>query len=185
MLDGTPGKAVPLFDTAVRLRPSDMTYRRKLVQALVAARNPAAAAPHCDVPWRSGAMGAEDCMRCGNALRAAGQPDRAAQIFQQALGLYRKAWEGHPADLQANLDLGRALAELGDADQALQYFRRAAETQPTSPRALFYMGGLLVQMGRATEAEPALRKALELGPSNREKQQILEWLRQIDAASPH
>ena len=185
MLDGTPGKAVPLFDTAVRLRPSDMTYRRKLVQALVAARNPAAAATHCDVLARSGAMRAEDCMRCGNALRAAGQPDRAAQVFQQALGLYRKAWEGHPTDLQANLDLGRALAELGDADQALQYFRRAAETQPTSPRALFYMGGLLVQMGRANEAEPALRKALELGPSNREKQQILEWLRQIDAASPH
>jgi Flp pilus assembly protein TadD len=74
------------------------------------------------------------------------------------------------------------LAELGDPDQALQYFRRAAEAQPTSSRALFYLGGLLVQMGRSSEAERVLRKALELGPSNREKQQILAWLQEIQAA---
>jgi tetratricopeptide (TPR) repeat protein len=93
----------------------------------------------------------------GNALRAAGQLERAAQSHGRALAL-------DPHYAEAHNDLGSVQQDLGRLDAAMASFRRAVEIKPGFALAHANLGNVLMLQNRRDEAEASCRRALAIAP---------------------
>jgi tetratricopeptide (TPR) repeat protein len=100
---------------------------------------------------------AESHGNLGNALRAAGQ-------FEKAIMSQRRAVALEPAAAEAHNNLGSALQDLGRIDEALEQFRRAVALKPGFALAHSNLANALGLQGRIAEAETSCRRALELKP---------------------
>jgi len=123
----------------------------------------------------------------GQALRAAGQAEDAAQAYTRAIRLdglnelarlgvaELKLASGRPADalidfelalrhrpalVAAHLGRGNALAVMSRFEAALASYQRALELHPRLPEAEFAAGFALSRLGRLKEAETRYRRAL-------------------------
>jgi tetratricopeptide (TPR) repeat protein len=94
----------------------------------------------------------------GNALRGAGQ-------FEKALVSHRRAVALQPAAADAQNNLGTALQDLGRLDEALEHYRRAVALQPDFALAHSNLANVLGVQGRVDDAEAGCRRALELDPA--------------------
>jgi predicted O-linked N-acetylglucosamine transferase (SPINDLY family) len=77
---------------------------------------------------------------------------------------YRHALRIQPDYLEAELNLGNALASLGRFEDAVAHFRRVLASNPTSVEALNNLGNALREQGKLDEAVGPFREALELQP---------------------
>ena len=93
----------------------------------------------------------------GVALRGAGQPDRAAAHFGQAVAL-------KPDYAEAHTNLGAALQDLGRLDDAAVCSRRAVELTPQAPMAHYAFGAVLQQQEKLEEARACYEQAIRLKP---------------------
>ena len=84
--------------------------------------------------------------------------------LRSAIGLYRAALAAWPELTHAWIDLGRALAIQGQAEEALRDLGRALELNPESGSAHRWAAQIFQLIGRPDEAIPHAREALRLGP---------------------
>lgn len=123
----------------------------------------------------------------GQALRAAGQVDRAESAYAGAIRLdgmnelarlglgelkmsagrpeeaiieFELALRSRPALVAAHLGLGNALAVMGRFEEALQRYGQALALRSRLPEAEFAAGFVLARLGRLKEAETRYRRAL-------------------------
>jgi len=114
--------ALPHFQAAVQLRPSDPIANNALGAAFLASGNPSAAmAPLIAVQNKSDYFFAH--YNLGNAYAAQGQFEEAIVQFAEAVRL-------HPNDSMAEANLGAALAESGQLLDAQTHLERALKLDP-------------------------------------------------------
>jgi len=93
----------------------------------------------------------------GNALRAAGQLERAVESQRRALGI-------KPDYAEAHNDLGSAQQDLGRLDEALGSFRRAIAIRSDFALAHCNLAHGLMLQNRPLDAEVSCRRALQIDP---------------------
>jgi len=91
--------------------------------------------------------------------------DSNTDSLEQAAQAYRKAVEAAPEWVEARINLGTAMYQLGRMDDAYEQFSVAVEFEPTNALAEFNLGCVLEHLGRTPEAIAHLCKAVELLPS--------------------
>src|SRR5262245_25192831 len=98
------------------------------------------------------------------ALIAQGNQAEDAGRLQEASALYREALRAAPDYAKAHLNLGIALAALGDAAGAAACYEKALSLDAADPYAAYNFGRLRYEHGAADEAERLLRQALRHKP---------------------
>ena len=93
----------------------------------------------------------------GNALRAAGRYEEAAQSHRRALAV-------SPDQAEAHNNLGSVLLELGRLEEAATCFREAVAIKPDFALAHANLGNVLALQARSDESDASCRRALELDP---------------------
>ena len=93
----------------------------------------------------------------GNALKALGELDGAAQSYRAALAL-------KPDYAEALVNLGNVLQAQGKLDEAVENYRRALQINPGLADALVNLGNALRAQGRLEETAESYRRALALRP---------------------
>jgi TolB-like protein/tetratricopeptide (TPR) repeat protein/DNA-binding winged helix-turn-helix (wHTH) protein len=86
--------------------------------------------------------------------------------FESAATDYANLIERNPADADAHIGLGDALAGMGRGDEAEASYRRAVAAEPAYWGAHSALATYLFHHGRINEAAIALRKVTELVPSS-------------------
>jgi Flp pilus assembly protein TadD len=84
--------------------------------------------------------------------------------LDQAIAEFRKSLEIEPANSEALLDLGMALAIKGEVAEAVAQFRRAVELKPDYAEAHYNLGAAMTVMGQTAQAAAEYQKALEFKP---------------------
>jgi Flp pilus assembly protein TadD len=113
-----------------------------------------------------GAQDAEELLRQGQRLFAAGQQDAAIAAFLRAVELrpdYAVAWKS----------LGVAYASRQDFERAETPFRNACEHQPALRDACLYYGRTLYLLNRFQPAIQVFRRTLQREPNNPEGYRLL------------
>ncbi len=98
------------------------------------------------------------------------------QRFEQALGLFEKAFALDPKLLTARLNQGIALYNLQRYPAAKQALEEVAARQPLSIRAWYNLGLLLRNQGDAEQALAAFTRAAELDPSDADVHYFTGWM---------
>jgi tetratricopeptide (TPR) repeat protein len=91
--------------------------------------------------------------------------DSDSESFDQAAEAYRKAVEAAPDWVEARINLGTALYQLGRMRDAQEQFSIAVEFEPENALAEFNLGCVLEQLGITAEAILHLSRAVELAPT--------------------
>ena len=91
--------------------------------------------------------------------------DSNTESLEQAAQAYLKAVEAAPDWVEARINLGTAMYQLGRMEEAHANFSRAVELEPENALAEFNLGCVLEQLGKAPEAIVHLANAVELLPS--------------------
>lgn len=91
--------------------------------------------------------------------------DSSAESLDQAGQAYAKAVEAAPEWVEARINLGTTLYQLGRMEEALQHFSTAVRLEPDNALAEFNLGCVLEQLGRTEGAIAHLARAVELSPS--------------------
>lgn len=90
--------------------------------------------------------------------------DANPDTWLQAAQAYQRALELAPDWLEARINLGATLYQLGQMEEAEQHFRAALECEKESSTLHFNLGCVLDEQGRFEEAIKHLRIAVELAP---------------------
>jgi tetratricopeptide (TPR) repeat protein len=91
--------------------------------------------------------------------------DSNTESLDQAAEAYRKAVEAAPEWVEARINLGTAMYQLGRMEEAREHFSIAVEFEPENALAEFNLGCVLEQLGKTAEAILHLACAVELTPS--------------------
>lgn len=90
--------------------------------------------------------------------------DSNVESLEQAVDAYRKAVEAAPEWVEARINLGTAMYQLGRMADAREHFLTAVQLEPGNALAEFNLGCVLEQLGETTEAIAHLIRAVELSP---------------------
>jgi tetratricopeptide (TPR) repeat protein len=91
--------------------------------------------------------------------------DSNAESLDQAAQAYRKAVDAAPEWVEAHINLGTTLYQLGRMEEAREEFVIAVEFEPKNALAAFNLGCVLEQLGQTNEAIQHLRRAIEITPA--------------------
>jgi tetratricopeptide (TPR) repeat protein len=91
--------------------------------------------------------------------------DSNTESLDQAAEAYRKAVEAAPEWVEARINLGTAMYQLGRMEEAREHFSMAVKFEPRNALAEFNLGCVLEQLGKTGEAILHLSNAVELAPS--------------------
>jgi Ca-activated chloride channel homolog len=122
---------------------------------------------------------------CGPTDPLAEEVDNANQVFLHdpagAVTRYRDLQARRPTSPEISIDLGNALAKLGDHDRALVEYGRGIEQAKGTTRAIgFYdRATSLFRMGRVLEARAAYVEALRIDPNDRDAKFNIEVIDKI------
>jgi tetratricopeptide (TPR) repeat protein len=143
----------------------------------------------------------------GDAAAAAGEWERAFQLYgkalaldgnsrrgydgigeaglrgkhsQELISLFRNATSDDPGYASGYYYLGRALTSAGKKREALEALKRFASLQPTSPDGQLHLGLLLADVGERDAATATLKKYLEV--ENRKGAEAEQGRKRADAA---
>lgn len=98
------------------------------------------------------------------------------QRFEQALGLFERAYKLDPTLLTARLNAGIALYNLQRYEPAVKALTEVTEKQPTNIRAWYNLGLLLRNQGDSERALAAFSHAAELDPSDADSHYFVGWM---------
>ena len=113
-------------------------------------------------------------MEIGTVHLMAGDRDRAAQAFQEALGL-------NPAVARAHSSLGVLSVEGGRASDAIAHWKAATSLDPREHENILRVGIALARAGRTAEARACLQFFVDAAPPSRYRRDIERarvWLKQ-------
>jgi tetratricopeptide (TPR) repeat protein len=183
--------AVPFFQSAHRLDPSNATYALALVRILLVTDRAEAARAILMTVKASGEDQAQIDMLSGVALAATHQvPEAAAQLkkatakdpslavahnvlgfcffqqgqYAQAAEAYGKASELDPRRVLYAQDAALAYGRANQIDQALRYAQRASALEENNANSHALVGKLYASAGRKEDAVRELRRAVDLNP---------------------
>lgn len=91
--------------------------------------------------------------------------DSKSESLEQAAQAYRKAVEAAPEWVEAHINLGTALYQLGRMEDALEQFSLAVQVEPENSLAEFNLGCVHEQLGNTAIAIKHLLRSVELAPS--------------------
>lgn len=91
--------------------------------------------------------------------------DADTESLDQAAQAYRKAVDAAPEWVEARINLGTAMYQLGHMEEAHEHFLLAVKLEPENALAEFNLGCVLEQLGKTAEAILHLCRAVELVPS--------------------
>ena len=91
--------------------------------------------------------------------------DSNTESLDEAAEAYRKAVEAAPEWVEAHINLGTAMYQLGRMEEAREHFSIAVKFEPENALAEFNLGCVLEQLGKTAEAILHLVCAVELAPS--------------------
>jgi tetratricopeptide (TPR) repeat protein len=91
--------------------------------------------------------------------------DSDTESLDQAAQAYRKAVEAAPEWVEARINLGTTMYQLGQMEEARKHFLLAVEFDPQNALAEFNLGCVLEQVGKTEEAIAHLSRAVKLAPS--------------------
>jgi tetratricopeptide (TPR) repeat protein len=91
--------------------------------------------------------------------------DSNSESVEQAAEAYRKAVDAAPEWVEARINLGTTMYQLGRMEEAREHFSTAVEIEPENALAEFNLGCVLEQLGITGEAILHLCRAVELAPS--------------------
>jgi tetratricopeptide (TPR) repeat protein len=91
--------------------------------------------------------------------------DADTESLDQAAQAYRKAVDAAPEWVEARINLGTAMYQLGRMEEAHEHFLLAVKLEPENALAEFNLGCVLEQLGKTAEAILHLCRAVELVPS--------------------
>ena len=168
--------AVRCFETALSLQPTATSIHYPLAMAYRGKGDLANAAVHLqkrgDVPVQLVDPLLDELVELKVGVRyyekrgvAAGEAGNFPASCRAEL---RKAVEADSADFSSRVNLGTALANLGETDAAIDEYRIAIDLEPTSPTAHCNLGKLLMvrsedealeHLGRAVELDPEYAEA--------------------------
>lgn len=149
---GQPARAVPLLETAHRLRPEDVTVRVNLAESLYRTGN----------ALRARGLATLEAARADRSLRLAslgGALAAEAEDHDAAIAFYRHVVGARPDDWSAWNNLGNALEATGQTEAAIDALRRALALAPDSAPIHINLGNALIAAGRLDEAEAAIAAA--------------------------
>jgi tetratricopeptide (TPR) repeat protein len=93
------------------------------------------------------------------------QCDSNTDSLEQAAQAYEKAVEAAPEWVEARINLGTTMYQLGKMEEAHKHFSMAVRFEPQNALAEFNLGCVLEQLGNTAEAIAHLSRAVELSPS--------------------
>lgn len=96
------------------------------------------------------------------ALDAESRPGCLAQ----AADLYERVIQISPEWIEAHINLGVVLYQMGHLEEALAAFRSALALDPSNPITCYNLGCVLEELGELVEAIGQLRRAARLMPAN-------------------
>jgi tetratricopeptide (TPR) repeat protein len=91
--------------------------------------------------------------------------DSNTESLEQAAQAYRRAVEAAPDWVEARINLGTTMYQMGRMDEAREHFSAAVEFEPENALAEFNLGCVLEQLGKTEEAILHLARSIELVPS--------------------
>ncbi len=150
--------------------------KRTLLSLLLAAVVLAAAQSPAPRPAAKRAAPPADPVSEARRLNTLGVGYMTQQRFEQALGLFEKAFALDPKLLTARLNQGIALYNLQRYPPAKQALEEVAAKQPASIRAWYNLGLLLRNQGDAEHALEAFSRAAELDPSDADVHYFAGWM---------
>jgi len=90
--------------------------------------------------------------------------DSDPESWPQAVEAYRRAVELAPRWLEAHINLGATLYQLGRMEEAERVFRAAVEIDPDNATVQFNLGCVLDELGQVTQAIIHLKRAVQIAP---------------------
>jgi tetratricopeptide (TPR) repeat protein len=97
----------------------------------------------------------------------------ASGRYQEAAEEFAAAVAADPRSARALVNLGTALAQLGEIESAIERYAYALTIDPNQMTAHFNLGSSLVELGRAPEAIPHLKAVLQSTPYDAEAQLLM------------
>jgi tetratricopeptide (TPR) repeat protein len=91
--------------------------------------------------------------------------DSNIESLDQAAEAYRKAVDAAPEWVEARINLGTTMYQLGRMEEAREHFSIAVQFEPENALAEFNLGCVLEQQGNTAEAIVHLSRSIELVPS--------------------
>ena len=91
--------------------------------------------------------------------------DSNTESLEQAAEAYRKAVDAAPEWVEARINLGTSMYQLGRMEEAREHFSKAVEFEPQNELAEFNLGCVLEQLGQTGEAILHLARAVEIAPT--------------------
>lgn len=91
--------------------------------------------------------------------------DSNTESLDQAAEAYRRAVEAAPEWVEARINLGTTMYQLGRMEEALKQFTSAIQLEPQNALAEFNLGCVLEQLGKTEDAIIHLAHAVEMTPS--------------------
>lgn len=91
--------------------------------------------------------------------------DSDTESLDQAAQAYRKAVEAAPEWVEARINLGTTLYQLGRMEEAREQFAIAIQLEPENALAEFNLGCVLEQLSKTDDAIAHLARAIELAPA--------------------
>jgi len=91
--------------------------------------------------------------------------DSRVESLDDAAEAYQKAVQAAPEWVEARINLGTAMYQLGRMGEAHEHFSTAVALEPQNALAEFNLGCVLDQLGKTAEAIQHLSHAVELSPS--------------------
>ncbi|HSF20311.1 MAG TPA: tetratricopeptide repeat protein [Vicinamibacteria bacterium] len=189
-------RAVECLETAIRLVPVATRLHYPLGLAYRGLGNTEKARAHMSLRGPVGvkvtdplADELEKLQRGERVYLIRGRRAFQAGRFAEAAAAFRESVRAEPGSYRARVNLGSALAALGDEKGAQVEFRRALEINPDSAAAHFNLGHLLARDGLYGEAEDHLRLAVQSRPQDfgarMELADILKAQNALDGALEH
>lgn len=108
--------------------------------------------------------------------------DRAISKMPPTLAAVQQTAYNNPNDLQAQLNLGAALREVGRLQEAETVFSAASRLDPRDSRAVVWLGVIAVQQRRQADAIVAFKQALSRDPKDGDVWLALADLQQASGA---
>jgi tetratricopeptide (TPR) repeat protein len=115
----------------------------------------------------------QDLLRGERALAIQGRLAYQGQQYKDAAEAFAKAVEAAPTSATARVNLGTALARLGDTGSAIRELRAALRYDPENVGAHLNLGLLLAGEGRYADAVDHLRRVLDQAPENVDASHVL------------
>lgn len=179
----SPTIAIPLLESALRLKPDLIDARNSLISAYGATRDFKAARTHFEQLLRDDpAEGPRYADWFTDQLIADGRTEEALLALESGVRLL-------PNSALLHNKLGLLLHGMARSTEAIPHFERAVQLDPRMPQAASNLGAALAQIGKLEDAAHWLEQAIKLDPRDARAHlflgQVCVQRGQLDAAESH